>query len=950
MTQAATINGVRVVVPGVYSTVEVEDNLANLTPGIRNVFLIGEASKGVPGNLLNLSGTFFEDYESLKEFYGSGPLVDAARMVFQRQASAAFSGTVGQIYTFKTNQSTLASRDLMLGAGIYGTLSAAEYGEDGNLISSQIQDATVEILPKFSASWVMVNESLIVKSRVSGGAELDASLAAQAEPSELVSSMNSLSGVSASGGAQLELIAPAQDGVDTLSLTVDGTYPSRVTVTCSTTFGGADLNNIQPGKVAYIPLASDLAGGSSENVGSYVIISKTSTTVVMDKISSSDGSGEIAHAQPINVAATLISGDQTDVATSEIMVHNPVSISVDASSAIGTGAGLEVYLANGDSALAQRFYSHSNLRNPVSSGAALVANVSLSVDAGSGTFEISGGAFKGLPKIGDVLWVKPDSVLAGATGQNIGSWIVTASGTRAITASKVEGAGVDVTSVALSGQEDPFSIQPAVASTSLGDKLHVSSAERQVRLLASRQTDGATFPGSSVGGRVVLELGYQGTTATLTITKSGRLQTSVTGGAGADLDLNLGRFTTMEDLLAFLNAQTGYAAKVSSNQLNSLNPREVLDQVQSVSIATGHSNNAHPGRIKADYNDFTNLIADNFGLVSFIENESALWYAGLPDVETTNTFLSGGSLGATTNADILSGLESSLKIDVSQVVPLFSRDAPEDIDDGLTDNNSTYTIEAVNSLVKSHVAEASTDEKRRHRFGIISFHGSFEDAQVEASRLSAERLQLFFQMVRSLNSDGDIQWFPPWMAACGAAAGRTQARLGTSLLRKSFQFSDIKHIGDESIFSDTLQQDFDPDVSVDLENAIEAGMAAFRAVTGSGIRLESPDLSTRSRRNDPKGWYFERINVQFVVDEVLKTARNTLDGFIGARTTDVTPSVVEKALTDILSSFVTSGALQAFSIDKVVSQGNSYAVTLSILPVEALEFITLDVNAQRSVG
>lgn len=950
MTLATTVNGARVVVPGVYSTVQVEDNLSNVVPGPRNILILGEAAKGVPGSLLDLSRTFFTSYEDLKAYFGEGSLVDAARMIFQNQASAVFSGSVNRLYTYKTNQSTRSSRTLQASSSLYATLVAAEYGEDGNLISAQIQDATAEVKPTLTGFWVMKNQADNIVARISGGSALSAALAAEATPAQVATAIAGLSGnLTVSGGALLTIIDGAQVGVDSLSVTVDGTLASRIVVEIDTTFAGADYAAVQVGHVVYIPLASAISGASDENVGAYIVSAKTASSLTLDKISSSSSGGEVAPVEPANVAPALIAGSQSAPATAELLVYSPITVSVSGATAVGTGAALELFTTAGSTNGAQRLWLASAQLSPVSAATALSASVSLTVASSVGTFAISGGSFATIPKVGDVLWVEADSVLRGANSENLGAWIVTAAGSASVVAQKVIAGGASVSSVALASQETPFAIQPTLLSTTLGPKAHSSAAQRQVRLIANRQSDGASFPAATVGGRVVLEISYIGTSALLTITKAGRLQTTVVGGSGANLDLQLAKFATMGDLVAVINSKTGYAARVPSVQLQSLSPKAVLDQVTSVGIAAGHSAQSYAGKIKSDYADFKKLLDDNFGLVALQENTAILAKAGLPDADAAPIFLEGASLGATSNADVLAGLDAALKVEVTQVIPLMSRDAAADVEDGLTDPASSYTVDAINAAVKAHVATASNTEYRKERFGMVSVHSSFEEAKIKSAELSYERLQMAFQQSRAVDSTGAIRWFLPWMSACAVAAGRVQAPLGTSMLRKSFQVSDVKHVGAESVYSDTFLPDFDPDTR-ELDQAIEAGLMVLRAVTGFGVRMESPDLSTRSRENDPKGWVYERLNVQFVLDEVLKTSRTTLENFIGARTTDVTPAVVRKALQDILQTFVSGGSLKAFSIDSVKLVGNTYKCTISVLPTESVEFVILDVLARRDVG
>lgn len=945
MTLSAVINGTRVVVPGVYSSVKVEDNLANVAPGPRNILIIGEATKGVPGSFLDLGRTFFTDYQSVKNYYGSGPIVDAARMLFSNQASPVFTGSLNSLFVYKTNASGLASLNILKGASLYGTIAAAEYGEDGNTISCQIQQASAEIKPKNSARALMSSSAGALMARVNGGAEQAFLIPSEATPAEMASIFNATAvGFSVSGGVQKTLLA----GTETLTFTADPLSPTRATVTTSGTFG----SSVVAGDVVYIPVNSSLAGAGEQNCGNYEIQSITSTTIVMDRLSANTSSGERTIQECLTVLGSA-SGSQTSVATADMMVFEAVSFELTAPTAEGSAACIEFFAPSGDIWGPSKLLATSAKRAAVSSNVAISASVSLTMNGSEGSFSLSSGSFAVQPKRGELLVVPSDSVLKGTNSKNVGTWVVTSSGASVIKAKKcITGTSPNnpesVSAVALNGQTSPFYTKDNGVSTVEGPVLIRSASEKQVRISASRLTDGAQFPTSSVGGRVVLELGYSGTTATVTVTKDKKLKTSVTGGSGANLDIMMAKYNTIGDLIAFINTKTGYSARVSDARWKSLSP-SVIDQVDSVGICTGHSANAFPGLLKSDYFDFKSLIDNNFGLISFVENSASPAFAGLPNVLTSPTFLEGGSVGATSNIEIQAALDAALKIDVSQVVPLFSRDSDKDIEDGLTDESSEYSIDSINSAVRAHVLSASSVQYQKERFAICSVHSSFTSAKQKAAEISSERVQMAFQQVRTINSNGDVQWFLPWMLACALAAGRAQAILGTSLLRKSFQVSNIKHVGDLSVYSDVFVPDFDADTK-ELDEAIEAGLIVLRSVTGFGVRMESPDLSTRSRQNDPKGWYYERVNVQFVVDETVKTLRSTLDNFIGSRTTDVSPSVVSKSVQDVLASFVAQGALRQFSVDSIVLDGNTYKVTISVFPVEAVEFITVDVLARRATG
>ena len=947
MTLSAVINGTRVVVPGVYSSVKVEDNLANVAPGPRNILIIGEATKGVPSALLDLGRTFFTDYQSVKNYYGSGPIVDAARMLFSNQASPVFAGSLNSLYVYKTNDSGLASMNIMRGASLYATIAAAEYGEDGNAISAKIEQASAEIKPKASARALTGTSGGAYKVRVSGGAEQEFVAPPEATVAEVVSIFNtSAVGFSVSGG---ELKSLALVDGQTLTISPDVDHPTKITISRS---AGSFPASVVAGDIVYIPVASVLSGTADENCGNYEIQSITSSSMVLDRLDASVMAGQRTIQECVAISGA-VSGDQSAVDTAEMMVFAPVTIEVTEATKNGAAASLEIYAPNGEIWAPSKFMATSAKKAAVSSNVSLSASISLTMNGSEGSFALSSGAFAAAPKIGELLVVPSDSVLKGDDSKNVGAWLVVSAGASVIKAVKcITGFPVSnpvsVAPVALNSQTMPFYIKENGISSAAGPVIIRSATEKQVRIIASRLTDGAQFPNSPVGGRVVLELGYAGTSGTVTITKDKRLKTSVVGGSGVNLDVLLPKYNTIGDLIAFINTKTGYSARVSDSRWRSLSP-SVIDQVEAVGICAGHESNSFPGLLKSDYFDFKSLVDNNFGLISFVENSASPAFAGLPDVMAAPKFLEGGSVGATSGVSIQAALDAALKIDVSQVIPLFSRDSDKDIEDGLTDQASEYAIDAINSAVRGHVQTASSVQFQRERFALCSVHSSFAAAKQKAAELSSERVQMAFQQVRSINSNGDVQWFLPWMLACAMAAGRAQAILGTSLLRKSFQVSNVKHVGDLSLFSDVFVPDFDADTK-ELDEAIEAGLIVLRSVTGFGVRMESPDLSTRSRQNDPKGWYYERVNVQFVVDEVVKTLRSTLDNFIGERTTDVSPTVVSKSVQDILASFVAQGALRQFSVDSIILDGNTYKVTISVFPVEAVEFITVDVLARRSTG
>jgi hypothetical protein len=333
------------------------------------------------------------------------------------------------------------------------------------------------------------------------------------------------------------------------------------------------------------------------------------------------------------------------------------------------------------------------------------------------------------------------------------------------------------------------------------EELIVSSQEPEVQLSINRQ-DTNTNESFVVEAQVAMTVGYDGTSATLSIS-GGNLTTTVVGGSGSDLSIALSQFTTMSDLAAFINSQVGYSASSVSSS-NNLSPLK-LDEVAAIGIAT--SGGFEAGRIKRALHNFKTKVAE-----SAVLDFEATATRGLPAEMASTQFLSGGAKGATTAADIASAIPALEGIKVNFVIPLFSRDASEDIADGLTESSSTYTIDAINALVKSHVLAMSTPKMKRNRVAMLSKQASYSAVKAAAASLSSFRASMFFQKTSQVNSLGNVVEHQPWHTAC-IAAGMQSAGFNKSLTNK---FANVISFKDPS--------GFDSGNPGDVEDAIDAGL------------------------------------------------------------------------------------------------------------------------------
>lgn len=343
-----------------------------------------------------------------------------------------------------------------------------------------------------------------------------------------------------------------------------------------------------------------------------------------------------------------------------------------------------------------------------------------------------------------------------------------------------------------------------LASLGLSAGLIVSAQEPGVEVAISRADIGLSET-LDVSSPVALQLGYAGTTAIVTISKSAQtLTTTVVGGAGAALTIDLSSYRTIADLAAFIAAQPGYsaAAPAAAQQL----APSALDSVSAQPIASSAAS-ILPGRIKSAAAQWAKVIATSRA-VQFAPTAQA----GLPAPMAAPAFLAGGTKGGTAAADVVAAVDQIAGIQVNIVVPLFSRDATADISEGLTDSASTYTIAAIHAAVKSHCIQYSTPKLKRNRLAVLSFFGNYAQTKAVSQGLANYRCVLAFQRCTQVNSAGVITNFLPWYGAC-VAAGMQAGGFYKSICNK---FANVIS------FQDPVG--YDSGSPGDVEDALDAGL------------------------------------------------------------------------------------------------------------------------------
>jgi hypothetical protein len=341
--------------------------------------------------------------------------------------------------------------------------------------------------------------------------------------------------------------------------------------------------------------------------------------------------------------------------------------------------------------------------------------------------------------------------------------------------------------------------------------LYTSSVEPGVEIGVFRPDIGLS-QAIDVNAQIAFTIGYLGTTATLSISGTS-LTTTVTGGSGTNLTIDMSQYRTVADLAGFINSQTGYTA--AATPAGQQKAPSALDVVTTIGIASTGSG-LMPGRVKSAASAFST--AANNSALEF-EATSPAGLSGLPAPMASPVFLSGGARGATLAADIVAALAQLQAIQCNIIIPLFSQDAADDTLLGLTDSSSTYTIAAVNAATKNHCINMSTPELKRNRSAIMSILDTYENAKAQAQGLGNYRCSLTMQEASQVNSVGVITVFQPWYTAC-VAAGMQAGGFYKAIVNKA-----------ANVISFTDPAGFDSGDPADISDALNAGLLFLSADT-----------------------------------------------------------------------------------------------------------------------
>lgn len=458
----------------------------------------------------------------------------------------------------------------------------------------------------------------------------------------------------------------------------------------------------------------------------------------------------------------------------------------------------------------------------------------------------------------------------------------------------------------------------------------------------ARQSDGieetTDDTTGELGGDIYLEIGCNAaTTATLSITATA-LTTAVAGSGASALNLTLANYNTLNDLAEYINAQTGYQASIPDG-INGGLPPSVLDRVSGVGICASVTD-LKPGQVKADAYEIQNWFDTNSALTSFERTN----YLGLPDT-LAQTFLSGGTRGASTSSTFDAGFTAFEAERVNIIIPLVSQDASDDIaeDADYTDSSSTYDVESIHTQARAHCRKMSNTQNRSERNCYLGYRGTFEEARTQSSTINSEVASISFQDVQVLGSDGELTWMQPHILGCMVAGLQAGSDVGTPATFKYIAANGIRHVKKQGVTPSSSEL-FNPDLVGNKNQAIDDGLLIVDTPSSGGVRVV---LHNTTYQNDAN-FCFNRVHVLYAANYVAFNLRQQLETiFVGDTAKTGTAESIRNAVIAIMDQFLQANIIVGDDTNDnlgwknltVTVTGNVASIDITITPVQGIDFI-----------
>lgn len=424
----------------------------------------------------------------------------------------------------------------------------------------------------------------------------------------------------------------------------------------------------------------------------------------------------------------------------------------------------------------------------------------------------------------------------------------------------------------------------------------------------------------SLGGLEVLEIEYTGagTAAVLSVldvSSVKRLQTTVTGAAADNLDIDLGSLTVAE-VVSQINAHASYTCTSTLFNKESILASRVLDYYTGIDIENMAAKLYNTVQAVADYiNEFSEFVT--------AEIQSNVY--GQLEIISSPEFLSGGTKGASTNTNFQAGFDAMKEVRVNIVVPLVS-------EDGISP--STYTVDSIHAQANSHADFMCSILGRSERNVYLAKKGAKSVAIAAARAVNTRHCSMTSQRVTALDEVGNLIVHDEWALGCILAGMQAGTPVGEPLTHKSLNIV-------------ALTQDASWKPRVDFAEMMDNGVLIIEQ-SDSGLFRVANANTTYSRDGNV---VFNRISINEAANYVAFELRRHLELlFVGKKGRTGTVEAIKNAAIAKLQQLkdeeiIVEGNKQsgeiipAFRNLRVSFSGTTCTVEVTITPVPGIDFV-----------
>ncbi len=346
------------------------------------------------------------------------------------------------------------------------------------------------------------------------------------------------------------------------------------------------------------------------------------------------------------------------------------------------------------------------------------------------------------------------------------------------------------------------------------------------------------------------------TAATVTIVNSSAAQTlttAITGGTTAALNINLANYTSIGDVVAYINNQSGYTATVGAGYTNtSINE---LDQVSAVSIL-GTAATLHGI-------EYAIINAVNQGSqIATAADVSAANGIQPPSNDSATTYFSGGSNGTYQATDWTSAL-TALE---AENVQLIATPDP--------------TVSVMSAISDHCTFMSSTNQRKERQFVVGGAIGDSTTTAITNSQTLNNYLGMYvFNGGYQFNSSGVLTEYGASYVACMIAAIKSAVSINVPLTRKTLNLVSLE----QKINQTDLQTLIQGAVAPVSYNVSGVANVVRQVTTYQAADLIYNEFSMVTEANFVQYDLRNYLDPLFIGNPAIKTMLGTLKGAVQAR-------------------------------------------------------------------